>query len=265
MAQSLPEELERGIEQVADRLARAQRALFITGAGLSADSGLPTYRGVGGIYDDGLTEDGVPFEVALSGEMFRTRPEVTWRHLMRVEAASRGARPNRGHEVLAQLEHTLPHACVLTQNVDGFHAAAGSANLIEIHGNLHDLVCTACARPETVDDYSGLGLPPECSHCAGLMRPDVVLFGEMLPFKALDQLAEEAGRGFDIVVSIGTTSIFPYIAEPVLMANRCGAATAEINPAATEVSELVDVRLTERAAPVLSAIWERFQARHGHG
>lgn len=253
------------LDAVARQLATARRALFITGAGLSADSGLPTYRGVGGIYDDGVTEEGVPFEVALSGDMFQRNPEVTWKHIARIESATRGACCNRGHEVLAALEERLERGCVLTQNVDGFHHQAGSRNVIEIHGNVHRLRCTACDRLKDVDDFSGLTMPPRCIRCAGLLRPDVVLFGEMLPFAALDRLAAESAEGFDIVFSIGTTGVFPYITEPLLAAGRQGAMTVEINPAETEISAVVDYRLPDRAAPVLGALWDRFESAHGHG
>ncbi|WP_290652145.1 NAD-dependent protein deacylase [Aquisalimonas sp.] len=254
------------IDTVAQRLATARRALFITGAGLSADSGLPTYRGVGGIYDDGVTEEGIPFEVALSGDMFRRRPELTWKHIARIEAATRGASFNRGHEVLAAFEASLAHSCVLTQNVDGFHQRAGSQNVIEVHGNVHTLRCTSCEQVERVADFSQLReIPPACAHCGELIRPDVVLFGEMLPFQALDHLTEETTRGFDVVMSIGTTSYFPYIVEPVLNAREQGATTVEINPAETEISDAVDFRLPGRAATVLEALWQRFQHVHGHG
>lgn len=253
------------LDAIAKRLATADRVLFITGAGLSADSGLPTYRGVGGIYDDGVTEEGIPFEVALSGDMFRRRPELTWKHIARIEAATRGATCNRGHDVLAEMEDALPHACVLTQNVDGFHYDAGSRNVIEVHGNVHTLRCTGCDHVKQVEDFSQLQIPPACLRCGEHIRPDVVLFGEMLPFRALDRLAEETAAGFDVVMSIGTTSVFPYIAEPVLSARERGATTVEINPSRTEISGSVDFQLPDRAVNVLDALWERFQSAHGHG
>lgn len=253
------------LDTVARRLATANRVLFITGAGLSADSGLPTYRGVGGIYDDGVTDEGIPFEVALSGDMFQRNPELTWKHIARIESATRGARHNPGHEVLAALEDQLPHACVLTQNVDGFHHQAGSRNVIEVHGNVHHLRCTSCDREKQVDDFSGLPIPPVCIRCGGMLRPDVVLFGEMLPFPAMNRLAAETTDGFDVVMSIGTTSVFPYITEPVLTARDQGAVTVEINPDTTEISELVDYRLPDRAATMLTALWQQFRSAHGHG
>ena len=144
------------LERVAGWLLAARRVLVITGAGVSADSGLPTYRGIGGLYEDSATEDGMPIEEALSGPMLRRRPELTWRHIAAVERACRGARPNRAHQVLAALEQRLPALWVLTQNVDGLHRAAGTRKLIEIHGTVHDLVCTGCGARRRVPDFDGL-------------------------------------------------------------------------------------------------------------
>lgn len=244
------------LDRAAACLAEARRALFVTGAGLSADSGLPTYRGVGGLYDGGATEDGVPIEVALSGPMFRRDPALSWKYIAQIEAACRGARPNRGHEVLAQLQDRLD-AVVLTQNVDGFHTEAGSRQVIEIHGNLRRLKCTRCTWSERVADYRGLQIPPACPRCERLVRPDVVLFGEMLPHAEVAALQTALLRGFDLVCSIGTTSAFPYIAEPVVAAARAGLPSIEINPGESEVSHLVTHRLSMGAAEALEALADR--------
>lgn len=239
---------------VAERLAVAESVLFITGAGLSADSGLPTYRGVGGLYEDEQTEEGLPIEVALSGQMLLQRPELCWKYIRRIERACRGACFNRGHEVIALLEQRLEHCCVLTQNVDGFHLAAGSKNVIEIHGNVHHLICVACGSRESVADFRELAAVPYCDACGGLIRPAVVLFGEMLPTPELARLSGELGLGFDMVFSVGTTSVFPYIAEPVLRVAAAGGTTVEINPGTTEVSALVDYRIRCGAAEALDRL-----------
>ena len=113
------------IDAAAELLAPAQHILFVTGAGISADSGLPTYRGVGGLYDDADTEDGLPIEVCLSGSMFRRDPARTWKYIREIERACRGARPNPAHELIAELERERERVWVLTQNVDGLHVAGG--------------------------------------------------------------------------------------------------------------------------------------------
>lgn len=239
----------------AGRLLRAaRRILFITGAGLSADSGLPTYRGVGGLYEGTLTDIGMPIEQALSGEVFQLRPDITWRFLAQIEASCRGARPNAGHYAIARLEALHGTVTTLTQNVDGFHLEAGSRDVIEMHGTLRRLRCVDCGRNRHVDSYAGLSIPPECPHCGGVLRPDVVLFGESLPDQAVHRFQTMLEAGPDLVFTVGTGSAFPYIAGPVLWALEQGVPTIEINPGHTPVSERVDIRLRLRAAEALPAL-----------
>jgi NAD-dependent deacetylase len=244
------------LERFAAWVREAERILFITGAGISADSGLPTYRGVGGLYDDAGTEDGVDIEDALSGPMMKRRPELCWKYIAQVERACRGAVPNRAHEVIAELQRHAARVVVLTQNVDGLHRAAGSETVIEIHGNVHEVHCTRCAWEREVPDYEGLwsSLPPRCPACGAVIRPRVVLFQEMLPAGAIDRLHAEMALGFSLVVVVGTTAVFPYIAAPVRMAAGWGARTVEINPGKSQVSHLVDLHLPARAAPTFDAL-----------
>jgi NAD-dependent deacetylase len=251
------------IAEAADRLADLQNLLFVTGAGVSADSGLPTYRGVGGLYDDGQTEDDLPIEVCLSGPMFRRDPARTWKYIRQIEQACRGARPNPAHLRIAELEQRRERVWVLTQNVDGLHAAAGSNKLIAIHGDVHRLTCTACAWRRRVDDYAELDALPRCPDCSAVIRPEVVLFEEMLPNAALRDLQRELERGFDAVIVIGTTAVFPYIAAPVLMAARQGRPTIEINPGVSEVSDLVDIHLRLGAAVAMDALCDALERRSG--
>jgi len=245
------------LDAVASLLRRAQRILFVTGAGISADSGLPTYRGIGGLYHDRLTEEGLTIEEALSGEMMATRPDIAWRYIAQIEAGCRGALPNVAHRLIAALDQEKALVCVLTQNVDGLHRAAGSRNVIEIHGTVHRLYCMSCGQGRRVEDYAGLSIPPECPRCGGILRPDVVLFGEALPELAIERLESVLSQGMDAVVSIGTTSVFPYIAGPVLWAAREGIPTVEINPGDTQVSQFVDHRLRMCAAEALPELWWR--------
>ncbi|MDQ7990604.1 MAG: NAD-dependent protein deacylase [Candidatus Dactylopiibacterium sp.] len=248
------------IAEVVARLRAARHVLFITGAGISADSGLPTYRGFGGLYNDELTEDGMPIEEALSGHVMATRPEVTWKHLARIEATCRDARPNAAHRVMAQLQERIP-TTVLTQNIDGLHRKAGSRDLIEIHGDLFELVCPHCGHRESVRDYAALRtLPPPCPHCLDHLRPGVVLFGEALPIPAIRRLEAVMHTGYDLVFSVGTTSVFPYIAHPFVSARHLGALAVEINPGDTAVSEQADLRWRCGAAEALEALWRAFDA-----
>lgn len=226
----------------------------MTGAGLSADSGLPTYRGIGGLYEQETTEEGIPIEAALSGAMFLRDPSITWKYIHSIESSCREAKPNRAHEVIAELENRFERVWILTQNVDGLHRAAGSRQVIDIHGDVHSLICTRCEHRWRVMSYAGLQIPPTCPECDSLVRPEVVLFGEMLPLDRAHLLQAQLMQGFDAVFSIGTTSVFPYIAEPVVDARRRGGLTVEINPGVSEVSHVVDYRLRMGAAAAMDAL-----------
>ena len=237
-------------------LREARRVLFVTGAGLSADSGLPTYRGVGGLYADAPTDEGIPIEEALSGRMFQINPEISWRHMTRIEEAFRDAQPNRGHEVIAELEQRS-EVWVLTQNVDGFHRTAGSTHVIDIHGDISKLYCPECGWMARTSDVTPLEALPRCPDCRAVIRPDVVLFGEALDPRKVLALEHAEADGFDVVFSVGTSSLFPYVVEPVLRAAQAGIPTVEINPGLTDISPLVRYRIATGAAAALHEIAAR--------
>ncbi|MDD1968200.1 NAD-dependent deacylase [Pseudomonas putida] len=242
--------------QTAAALRHAKRILIITGAGLSADSGLPTYRGVGGLYN-GHTDDGLPIEMALSGPMLRRDPALCWKYIAQLGSACLGGQPNAAHYAIAQLQRHKPECWVLTQNVDGYHRAAGSPleRLIEIHGNLAPLYCQSCgAEDPQLSEHLQRPLPPLCRQCQGVLRPPVVLFEEMLPELALNVLYEEMAKGFDAVLSIGTTASFPYIHEPMLRTRVAGGFTAEINPSSTDHSMQMDAFLRCKALDVMESL-----------
>lgn len=242
-------------ETVAALVADARRILFITGAGISADSGLPTYRGTGGLYDGRVTDTGLPIEEVLSGTMFARAPQLTWEYLLEIERHCRGAQPNAAHRAIAELEDGR-EITVLTQNIDGLHRAAGSTRLIEIHGTLYRLLCLGCGADNEVADYAGLALPPRCPDCGAMLRPDVVLFGERLPAGAIQSLEDALLGEPDLIVSIGTSSVFPYIAEPIHYGRENGIATVEINPEETQVSDLVDHAWRSGAADAMTAVMD---------
>jgi len=249
------------IAKIAGILKKSKSILFITGAGISADSGLPTYRGIGGLYNDSTTEEGIPIEMALAGETLKKSPAITWKYLSQIEKNCREATFNRGHQVIAEMETRFERVWVFTQNIDGFHHAAGSRNVIDIHGDMHSLICGTCRWQGTVKDYSEISIPPICPECGRIARPEVVFFGEMLPEDKLVVLQRELRRGFDVYFSIGTTSVFPYIRQPMLVANQLGRPTIEINPDDTEISDFVDIKLRMRAAEALDAIWREYRLK----
>ncbi|CAF3345021.1 unnamed protein product [Rotaria socialis] len=248
-------DFESILVMAAQELRQARNVLVITGAGISADSGLPTYRGIGGLYSNGQeTEEGLTIEEALSSYIMRTEPDISWKYICQIESACRSAKQNAAHEALVALESKFEHLTVVTQNVDGLHRSAGTNNLIEIHGNIHQLFCISCDREKYVDDFDGMKIPPTCNRCGGLIRPRIVLFGEMLPISALAQLSEIINQGIDAIITIGTSSIFPYIAQPVLRAAENNILTIEINPNDTKVSHAVRYHLRERAIIALPAL-----------
>lgn len=249
----------QNIKKVAGLLKTAESILFITGSGISADSGLPTYRGTGGLYEGSDTEDGIPIEMALAGETLERKPEVTWKYLAQIERKCRIARHNRGHEVLAEMERHFGRVWLLTQNIDGFHHAAGSKNVIDIHGDMHRIRCRSCSWKTEIGDYSGLEIPPHCPRCGSIARPDVVFFGELLPPEKLAVMEREFSRPFDIYFSIGTTSVFPYIRQPIALASHFGRPTVEINPDESEISDRVSIKISLGAAEALDAIWREYK------
>ncbi len=255
--------LRKQAESIVRKMTPDSSVLFITGAGLSADSGLPTYRGVGGLYDEKHTPEGIPIEEVLTSRMLRERPEITWKYLVEIGEAVLEHKPNRGHEVIAQFERELDRVWVLTQNIDGYHRRAGTKNLIDIHGDMHTLVCPECGLRYPISAVQLDQLPPSCPSCSAPLRPNVILFGDMLPQLQLTQLVRELEDGFDLVFSIGTSSLFPYISEPVLVGHRLGWYTVEINPEVTDLSNLVDCRMQARAAESLELLWDCWSQLHG--
>ncbi|MGE0482974.1 MAG: NAD-dependent deacetylase [Gammaproteobacteria bacterium] len=252
-------DLTAAVERVAARLRGARRVAVLTGAGMSVASGLPTYRGIGGLYNEMIVDEGMAIEEILHAYTFARNPALTWKYIAQIERACRGAGANEGHRILARWDERYD-LHVATQNVDGFHRDAGSRHVIELHGNLGEMYCIDCERAFTMEELEPLAMPPRCLHCDGLIRPNVVLFGEMLPVAALDAYERELARGFDVMFSIGTSAGFPYIQQPVFEAARRGTYTVEINPDRTSLSVVVAEHLACPAQVALIAIDEALQS-----
>jgi len=222
---------------------------------------LPTYRGISGLYNTKNTSEGIPIEDALSGIMMQSRPDITWKYLWQIAASCLNAQPNQAHLILSKLQKLKPNTWILTQNIDGLHAAADNKNLIEIHGNALKLFCIGCNyRP----DYSflfniekdKLKLPPICPKCGNIIRPEVVLFGEQLPEKEIELLYSLHQNNIDLILSIGTSALFPYISEPVIKAYNRGKITIEINPERTYISDHFTYTIRTGAEEALIRIWD---------
>ncbi|HEX2686521.1 MAG TPA: Sir2 family NAD-dependent protein deacetylase [Kofleriaceae bacterium] len=245
------------VEPVGRLLFQARSALFITGPGLSAESGLSHHRGIPGL-ERKRPEDGRLFEAALSPDTLAHRPELTWHTLLEMDHQIGAALPNRGHEVLAAIERSLERSTIVTINVDRLHQRAGSRNVIEMHGALHDLACTRCEIATRYDSYAQLPVPPLCAICGRVLRPGMPLFGESLPADPFTQLQAEIDIGFDIVFAIGVDTIFPYLGRPLLLAKQVGIPTVEIVQAQTDLSDVVDFAFHGSPSKILDFMWEIF-------
>lgn len=227
----------------------------ITGAGISSESGIRAYRGKGGLYDD--PEEGDRTVEALTGSTLARDPDRTWRVVAELARQAHDAEPNAGHHAIVELERRAERFVLLTQNVDGLHQLAGSRNIIDIHGSVFATLCMRCSQRGELDRASltSLDAAPRCPGCGGTMRPDAVLFEEMLPFDKIARIERELNDDPpDLVIVTGTTALFPYIVQPVLEAKRAGRLTVEVNPEVTALTAEVEFALRGPAGVFLPAI-----------
>ena len=249
----MPSQYRKELAQIGSVLQRAKRVCVLTGAGISADSGLPTYRGTGGLYNDIEVEAGLPIEEILHERTLARDPALTWKYICQIGDACRRVTYNDAHSILAKWSK-LFELTIVTQNIDGFHKDSGSSQVIELHGNLRELYCLECEAEFSFEIVVVTDLPPLCTKCGGLVRPRVVLFGEMLPLKALAKYQLALAKGFDAIIAIGTTAGFPYIQDPVIEFSQAGGITIEINPDTTILSEYVSFRIPLPAVEALKGI-----------
>jgi NAD-dependent deacetylase len=237
---SLPDSLKGVISALRD----AGRVVALTGSGISAESGVPTFREA----QSGLWEHYDPQELA-TPEAFARDPHLVWEWYEWRRNLVAKAEPNPGHRALAELERQIPGFTLVTQNVDGLHERAGSRNVIELHGNILRSKCSLedeVIQPEEHDD----SVPPRCARCGAYLRPDVVWFGEMLPAGA-HEAASQAARGCELFLSIGTSSlVYPAAALPY-EALENGATLVEVNPSETPLTPHADYSLRGPAGEVL--------------
>ena len=244
-------------ETLVQRLAQARRVLVFTGAGISAESGIPTFRDA-----DGLWETFKPEELA-NVDAFLGNPDLVQRwYAMRRDVVTRAA-PNAGHHALVELEKMVDEFMLVTQNVDNLHNEAGSKEVVELHGNLTRNYCIDCKQQ--VDDVPPVepGKPLACQSCGGFIRPDVVWFGEMLPPGAMEIAINMAMRS-DVVLSVGTSAVVFPAADIPLAARGYGAYVAEININKSEIAHALNETVLGPSGTVLpslvAAVKERRQA-----
>jgi NAD-dependent deacetylase len=236
--------------ELVTRLRAARRLAVLTGAGISAESGVPTFREA----QTGLWARYDPEELA-TPEAFRRNPKLVWEWYAWRQERVRQAQPNTGHYALVEMERRAAELVLITQNVDGLHRRAGSHQVVELHGNLFRVKCFDENRP--VENWpESADIPPRCPHCGGMLRPDVVWFGEMLPASAL-QTAEQAAATAEIFFSIGTSALVYPAADLPFIALAAGATVVEINPQPTPLSPQVAFSLNGPAGVILPRLVEQ--------
>jgi NAD-dependent deacetylase len=227
-----------------DKVRNARHIAVFTGAGVSAESGIPTFRDAQtGLWAQFRAED------LATPEAFRRDPVTVWNWYAWRRELMRSAQPNSAHHAIVELERLIDRVTVITQNVDGLHIAAGSSDVIELHGNIWNNVCTDCRKPAHKLPDTG-DVPPCCTHCGGMLRPDVVWFGEALPAPAWGRAAEIL-ESADVFFCIGTSSLVEPAASLPRYARSCGRTVIQINPEATSHDEIAQYVLRGKAGEVL--------------
>ena len=239
------------LDEAAERLRAARRVFVVTGAGISAESGIPTFRGTGGLWE------GFRFEELATPEAFSADPGRVWRwYRWRAEQYG-GCAPNPGHAVIAQMEQAYDDLLVATQNVDGLHRRAGNINVVELHGSIADMRCVACDRLAPFPRGPVPDDPvPRCAHCMSSMRPHILWFGETY-WPGVLEAAQSAAQSADVCLVVGTSAqVWPPVAL-ALHARDCGATLIDVNPEVTSLSSQADLHLMGPSGAVLPDLWER--------
>lgn len=228
-------------------LTAAERVVILTGAGVSQESGLRTFRDA----QTGLWARYKPEDLA-SPEAFARDPKLVWDWYAWRREAIKGVRPNPGHYALVEMEKRISEFTLITQNVDGLHRFAGSKNVLELHGNILKVRCSKCGMftEEWGDDAEAV---PVCEACGGLLRPDVVWFGEALPREQLES-AVLAARSCQVFISIGTSGVVQPAASLAHAARNNGSVVVEINAEPTPLTPKVDFAFHGRSGEILPAL-----------
>jgi NAD-dependent deacetylase len=243
--------------ELIERLHRARRVVVLTGAGISAESGIPTFR-------DALTGLWARFrpEELATPQAFLRDPKLVWDWYAWRRARAEEVLPNPGHSALVELESQVPEFLLVTQNVDGLHARAGSRRMVELHGNITRTKCFDCGRAADAGQPQGDTVPPRCARCDGMLRPDVVWFGEMLPEDALGE-AMRAAAQCEVFLSVGTSTVVEPAASLPFVALDSGACVVEVNPDRTPLTPRARFVLQGSAASVLPSLVSALTAHDG--
>jgi len=238
--------------ELVERLRAARRVAVFTGAGVSAESGVPTFRDA----QTGLWARFRPEDLA-TPEAFRRDPATVWNWYAWRRELIGGVQPNPAHRAIAELQQRFDTLTVVTQNVDGLHQRAGSRDVVELHGNIWLDLCFECGR-RSAQPGGGTEVPPRCAYCNGLLRPGVVWFGESLPPSAWDRALDCAQRA-DIFFCIGTSSLVEPAARLPHVARAAGAVLVQVNPVPTAHDAIAHHVLRGKAGVVMPALLEALE------
>ncbi len=235
-------------EEISDQLKKAEKFVFVTGAGISQESGIPTFRG-----KDGLWRKYDPMQLATI-DAFYQDPKLVWEWYDERRRNILAANPNSGHKAIADLEK-FKQVSILTQNIDGLHQRAGSSNVYELHGSIITIKCTVCDFKDKITT-NFTQFPPLCK-CGGILRPDVVWFGEALP-QDVWKTAMDHASSCDVMIVVGTSlAVSPANLLPVY-AKQNGATMIEVNPEPTPMSDIMDISLRSTAVNALPELVKIF-------
>ncbi len=239
--------MRNAFEDAARYLCRARRAVALTGAGISVESGIPPFRGPGGLWEK------IDPMLYAHIDALEQNPGKVWQVLFKeLKQVIDRAAPNAGHRALFQLEQMGTLYAVITQNIDGLHQKAGNRQVVEFHGSFAVQRCMACGRRCSASDLKLATLPPRCG-CGGVLRPDVVMFGEIIPVECL-QRAQTLAAGCDVMLVIGTSATVEPAAYLPAIAKRNGAFLIEINPEKTPLSRISDATLLGPAGEMMGRL-----------
>lgn len=243
------------VKAVAELLRKVKRVAVLTGSGISAESGIPTFRGKEGLWRQFRAED------LATPEAFERDPALVWEWYNWRRGLMSRVEPNPGHKVLARWERLFPQFALITQNIDGLHRRAGSGNILELHGNIWKLRCTKEGSLTENFDFPLAKIPPRCHSCGALLRPHVVWFGEPLDSAILNK-AFVLSSTCEVMLSIGTSALVHPAASLPLAAAEAGAKLVEINPDPTPLTSYADFSLRGKSGEILPLIDQYFMLAH---
>jgi len=241
------------IQEIAQLMIRCRRCVVLTGAGISAESGVPTFRG-----KEGLWGKFKPEELATM-EAFGANPEIVWEWYNWRRSLMSDVKPNPGHHALTELAKWFDSFVLVTQNVDGLHRLAGSKDVLELHGNINRNKCVKCSKPFPEHIEIDPNKIPTCQSCGGRIRPDVVWFGELLDPDVINRAFEESMKA-DLFLLVGTSALVQPAASLPVEAKHAGAALVEINPEETPLTFMADYHVGEASGQFLPRLLEALKA-----